>query len=165
VADCLSHYYKSDTLEDQHLESSYVKADIWLDPDEDDLTAGRKEKLRAQRVRKPKGASLPRDEEAQALDEAAPEETGAEIEKDDEEDPSIEESVIPEDAPVLQPLVEGSERFLEDVHAGYTQDVLYSKILSDPGAYSAFSQREGLLYSKNSLGNEVLCIPRVVPSE
>ena len=33
VADCLSHYYENDMSEDNHLENTYVNADIRLDPD------------------------------------------------------------------------------------------------------------------------------------
>ena len=33
VADCLSRYYENDTSEDNHLENTYVNADITLDPD------------------------------------------------------------------------------------------------------------------------------------
>ena len=33
VVDCLSHYYENDTSEDNHLENTYVNADIRLDPD------------------------------------------------------------------------------------------------------------------------------------
>ena len=37
VADCLSHYFTSDTPEDIHPESDYVNADIRLDPEGEDL--------------------------------------------------------------------------------------------------------------------------------
>ena len=33
VVDCLSHYYENDMSEDNHLENTYVNADIRLDPD------------------------------------------------------------------------------------------------------------------------------------
>ena len=33
VVDCLSHFYENDMSDDNHLESTYVKADIRLDPD------------------------------------------------------------------------------------------------------------------------------------
>ena len=33
VADCLSRYYENDMSEDNHLENTYVNADIRLDPD------------------------------------------------------------------------------------------------------------------------------------
>ena len=37
VADCLSHYYMNDVLDETHLEDEYVKADVCLDPDGDVL--------------------------------------------------------------------------------------------------------------------------------
>ena len=47
VADCLSRYYENDMSEDNHLENTYVNADIRLDPDGELLPTDRNMKLHA----------------------------------------------------------------------------------------------------------------------
>ena len=47
VVDCLSCYYENDTSEDNHLENTYVNADIRLDPDGELLPTDRYMELRA----------------------------------------------------------------------------------------------------------------------
>ena len=43
---------------------------------------------------------------------------------------------------------------------GYESDPLFAKIVKMPGEYPAFELSNGLLYSKNRIGNRVFCIPR-----
>ena len=45
---------------------------------------------------------------------------------------------------------------------GYCHDRLFLKIVTEISRHSAFSLRDGLLYTTNRGGHEVLCIPRVV---
>jgi hypothetical protein len=100
------------------------------------------EELQAIHTRKAKGKQLPRDLEAEELDEARPvagaagEDEGearpaAGAAGEDGEDPSIEESLIPEGPPPLSQLVEGTDQFLNGVYHGYPQDALFSKILEN----------------------------------
>lgn len=44
----------------------------------------------------------------------------------------------------------------------YKTDALFVKVMAKPGHYKAFSERRGLLYSKNRRGEEVLCVPQGV---
>ena len=54
VADCLSHYYENDMSEDNHLENTYVNADIRLDPDGKLLPTDHYMELRAAATRRSK---------------------------------------------------------------------------------------------------------------
>ena len=54
VADCLSRYYENDMSEDNHLENTYVNADIRLDPDGELLPTDRYMELRAAATRRSK---------------------------------------------------------------------------------------------------------------
>ena len=54
VADCLSHYYENNTSEDNHLENTYVNADIRLDPDGKLLPTDHYMELRAAATRQSK---------------------------------------------------------------------------------------------------------------
>ena len=54
VADCLSRYYENDTSEDNHLENTYVNADIRLDPDGELLPTDHYTELRVAATRRSK---------------------------------------------------------------------------------------------------------------
>ena len=54
VADCLSCYYENDTSEDNHLENTYVNADIRLDPDGELLPTDHYTELHAAATRQSK---------------------------------------------------------------------------------------------------------------
>ena len=58
VVDCLSHYYENDMSDDNHLESTYVKADIRLDPDGELLPADCYTELRAAATRQSKRLAI-----------------------------------------------------------------------------------------------------------
>ncbi|KAH7904833.1 hypothetical protein BJ138DRAFT_1018573, partial [Hygrophoropsis aurantiaca] len=66
------------------------------------------------------------------------------------------------DGPSLREYIEETEGFLKDVQLGYPVDKTLSKVLDKPSEHAAFALRDGLLYSKNHGGEEVLCIPRAV---
>ena len=40
----------------------------------------------------------------------------------------------------------------------YQQDKIYSKILEDPKAHAKFGVKEGLIFTKNNLSRDVICI-------
>ena len=54
VADCLSRYYENDMSEDNHLENTYVNADIRLDPDDELLPTDHYMELHATATRQSK---------------------------------------------------------------------------------------------------------------
>ena len=72
-------------------------------------------------------------------------------------DPTIIESLS--HGPELRLHVEKTADFIEKIKAGYRHDRLFSKIVTKISRHSAFSLRDGLLYTTNRGGHEVLCIP------
>ena len=89
--------------------------------------------------------------------------TNGKASNDDEEsdeDPTIIESLS--HGPELRLHVEKTADFIEKVKTGYHHDRLFSKIVTKISCHSAFSLRDGLLYTTSCGGHEVLCIPRVV---
>ncbi|KAH7903948.1 hypothetical protein BJ138DRAFT_1119893 [Hygrophoropsis aurantiaca] len=66
------------------------------------------------------------------------------------------------DGPSLREYIEETEGFLKDVRLGYPVDKTLSKVLDKPSEHAAFALRDGLIYSKNHGGDEVLCIPRAI---
>jgi hypothetical protein len=88
-------------------------------------------------------------------------ETGAPIDASEEEDdPTIFESIS--NGPELRKHVEKVTHFLDRVKRGYEKDTLFAKIVKEEKRYPSFKYRDGLLYTNNRGGQEVLCIPRVI---
>lgn len=182
VADVLSRYYECEDGDDGATYDDYVRADVRLDPDSDDLPLNRLAELRAMRTRArtraakgtPPGFTSRqelerRHEEAASLRATAP--SGAattprgvpsqEPPTDDDDDPR---PLMPDAAAVpLRELVEtDDDQFTAAVRQGYPEDVLFGKIINDLPSYTAFRLNDsGLLWIKNRAGDEVLCVPRV----
>jgi len=76
------------------------------------------------------------------------------------EDPTIFKSIS--SGPELRTHVEKVTHFLDHVKRRYEKDTLFSKVIKEEERYPAFKYRDGLLYTNNCGGQEVLCIPRVV---
>ena len=48
----------------------------------------------------------------------------------------------------------------------YQQDKIYSKILENPKAHAKFGVKEGLIFTKNNLSQDVICIsPKAIHKE
>ena len=63
-----------------------------------------------------------------------------------------------QNGPSLDKIVLGDRSFLEAVKS----DSMFSKILENPGHYLNFMVFEGIIHTKNHLGDECLCIPRTL---
>jgi len=150
VADSLLHYYQSNTSEDKHQTYNYVNADLLLDPEGEDLLWNHVVEIQAISNHLPRHTLREAVEEcstqARTLVEAA----------------TSEEVLIPADAnggedltvftssknrPELTKFVKKVEDFLNKVCKGYSNDLLFSKIVSDMGKYPTFSRRGGLVYT------------------
>jgi hypothetical protein len=75
----------------------------------------------------------------------------------EDEDPMIFESLS--EGLELRKHVEKATGFLDNIRKGYRDDPLFTKVVKDPSRYATFSARDGLFYTKNRGGLEVLCIP------
>jgi hypothetical protein len=168
VADSLSRYYQSDTSDDTHMTYDYVNADLVLDPEGEDLPWNRVVEIRAISDHLPKRTLREvvedRGTQAKVLAEATtPEGVAPPTGSNGGEDPTIFASS--KDGPELNKFVEKAEGFLDKARKGYSNDTLFSKIISEMGKYPTFSRRGGLVYTHNRGREEVLCIPRVVTKD
>jgi hypothetical protein len=182
VADCLSRYYESDTESDVHEPYDYVRADARIDPTGEDLPVPRFHEiaervieiraLREGEVRRSKRLQERREEriiEAQILAEANAKEpyspTSDSTVNGDRETITIDDDITLEDT-IFQRYAGESPATLEDdefIHAiktGYSEDKLFTLILEKPQDYAGFSVREGMIWTNNIRGDEVVCVPR-----
>jgi len=167
VADSLSRYYQSDTGDDIHPLYDYVNADTQLDPSGEDLPWNRVVELRAisDNTRNRPLRETTEERELQAA-EMTNNRRGTEVPEgtpEGEDDPTIFESIS--NGPELRTHVEKVTHFLDRVKRGYEKDTLFVKVIKEKERYPSFKYREGLLYTNNRGGQEVLCIPRVVTRE
>lgn len=79
---------------------------------------------------------------------------------DNQIDPTISESLG--QLPNLHPQVEGDCSILKDIKIRYTKDLLLSKVLENVTHCKSFEIIEDLIYTQNSTGNSVLCIPSII---
>ena len=185
VADCLSRYYESDTIQDIHQYDEYVRADARIDPAGEDLPAQRykemtervieiramreDERRRSARIRERKEQ---RDIEAEEMAQAeAQGPNSALVEK-----PNVEASASGIDnrgesettlADILydRPNNATPDRlvdhaFKQRVIDGYRDDKLLSLVTEKPNDYPGFTVRDNLVWRQNLRGDEVLCLPR-----
>jgi hypothetical protein len=70
---------------------------------------------------------------------------------------TLEEAIEPGEP--LRPRVDAKGGLLEAFKEGYEQDKLFVKIVTQLDHYLKFQLRDGLLYSNNTQGVEVLMVP------
>ena len=181
VVDCLSRYYESDAADETHDVNEYVRADIRIDPEGEDLPLERyqevkervieiramqdKELRRSHRLRERRED---RDAEAEAMAEGnkAPSEiTGTRVTRGGtivpllEGDETLGEALLRHnhDPP---PTSQNDDAFLKRVKDGYEGDKFFALIKEKPEEYKLFQESKALLWTKNIAEDEVLCIPR-----
>jgi hypothetical protein len=165
VADCLSRYYQSDEGEESHPKHVYVDVDVILDPEGDDLPNGRVEEFRAARAKSGRRKRALREATEERVREA--QDLAATTAKKEEPsqmflegDLSLKEALLT--TKPTAPLIEGTSGLLDSVRKGYEDDPLFSKILAEPGSFRGFANKDGILISRNYLGEEVVCVPRTM---
>ena len=160
VADCLSRYYENNTSEDNHSENTYVNADIRLDPDGELLPTDHYTERHAAATRRSK--QLAERQESHCIE--------AEILNagDRQSPPSKDTSSIDDitaiaagnDSKSLRTHVEEMMDLRAVIKNTYCKDTIYAKINMQPVAYPRFGIWEGLIWTKNQLKRDVICIPR-----
>ncbi|KIJ34036.1 hypothetical protein M422DRAFT_263998 [Sphaerobolus stellatus SS14] len=131
--------FQSNLPDEVHPEWEYVNIDVRFDPDRDTLPVDRE---------RPE----PGEEEADQL--ALPE--GEEIDHNIEDDVLVFNSGA--DKVNLHQHMEGDNSFLDIVRNNYINDNLLSKVVADVSVHKQFAMRDKLLFTKNQLGRDVLCI-------
>ena len=159
VADCLSHYYENDTSEDNHSENTYVNADIRLDPEGELLPTDRYMELHVAVTRRSKQLTERQEshhikaEILNASDKQSP----------PSEDTSSANDVTAiaagNDGKTLQTHVEETMDLRAIVKNAYCKDTIRAKIIAQPDAYPRFGIQEGLIWTKNQLKRDMICIP------
>jgi hypothetical protein len=172
VADTLSRYYEHDYWTEVPEIQDYVNANIRLDPDHDDLPKERlfkvKEKVIESRVQDTNAKKI--QVEIRALRERVQErDTLAEIMSQNRNETSRSREVTTDDEPtVVESRVKGEnlrktmandKTFEEDILKGYEEDVFFGRITKKNKENPLFRIHNGLVWTQNRGGEEVLCIP------
>src|SRR3984957_12899869 len=144
--------------EDNHPLYDYVMVDALLDPEGEDLPWIRMIEVRAMT----RSRTLRENPEecnmiTESLDSPITNGMASNDAEESDEDPTIIGSLS--NGPELRLHVEKTADFIKKVKTGYCHDQLFSKIVTEISRHSAFSLRDGLLYTTNRGGHEVLCIP------
>ncbi|KAF7338356.1 Retrovirus-related Pol polyprotein from transposon 412 [Mycena venus] len=163
VADCLSRYYENDTAADHYGPYDYVRADVRLDPELEDMTRIRADELRALSpsevtilARRVSDPLEDRVMEAALLEEHSEQLAAQGFERNTI---SLEESLRSKDHPIAH--IEGELKFLDEVKKGYSSDDVFAKVLANSKAFPQFKVEAGLIYARNLAGQSCLCIPRL----
>ena len=159
VVDCLSCYHENNMSEDNHLENTYVNADIRLDPDRKLLPTDRYMELCAAATRQSKHLA-----ECQESHHIKAEILNASDKQSlPSEDTSLTNDVTTiaagNDGKSLQTHVEETMDLRAIVKNAYRKDMICAKIITQPDAYPRFGIWEGLIWTKNQLKHDVICIP------
>ena len=158
VGDALSRYYEYDTAEDKHPGKEFVKADEVPDPEGELISVERFVELRTNVIRK---SHRLRDKPSDAVAESvAINNTNTTVNTgsspDDDDDVAIHSG---NDKESLHACIEQSFNLTSKVKQAYRKDKLYSKILEKPKAHALFGCKDSLIFTKNLLKRDVLCIP------
>jgi hypothetical protein len=175
VADCLSRYYESDTSADVYDPHEYVRADARIDPEGDDLPGPRLCELTEQVIelraihageRRQSQCIQERtkecDLEAQIMVDAYTRDnnipSAGQVPDQPNNNMTLGDSLF-QQLPNRKPTNLDDNSFLRAVQRGYADDKLFSLIKEKPQDYRGFSINEGLIYTSNPRGDQVVCIP------
>jgi len=166
VSECLSQYYENDRFDEVHEPHEYVLSDVRLDPNHEDLTELRLLELAEGSTggqllaRRLHDQNEDRVAEADWMASAAKETNAAGEANMDDLTLDITVGEALQNGPSLRRKVLGDKSFLQAVKDGYKEDSVFSKVVDNPGHYPTFRLNEGLMHTKNRLGENCLCIPR-----
>jgi RNase H-like domain found in reverse transcriptase len=156
VADALSQMYHNLLGPEGNRNNDWVSVDRKLDPEGEDLPHDVIAQARAMQLR-PKDRTELRIEESKELNK---------LNADDNEDLSsdIEEDVAWSSGAPMQPLqvmIEG-ELLLNIIIPMYQEDKFLSKILDNPEHHDTFSVKNGVVYTRNPVGKDIICVPNAL---
>ena len=166
VVDCLSRYYENDRFDEIHESHHYVSADLRLDPQHEDLTELRLKEIAEEKRPKQLLARRIRNRDEDRVIEAGQMASASQNiqEGHPDQDVSSDEDITVGEAlqsgPPLREIVYQDDSFIKAVKDGYKLDSVFSKIIDNPGHYPTFRLIEGILHTKNRLGDECMCVPR-----
>ena len=157
VADSLSWYYKYDTIEDEHPNSEFIKADELLDLDGDLAAIQQFIEIQNNTIRKLQKLQEKNPVvwlESQTLNETF---NNVPVEQEQEDDDTIAFTSA-NSRKLLLTMIEKGFNLNKICMKFYQQDKIYSKILENPKAHMRFGVKQGLILTKNNLSRDVICI-------
>jgi hypothetical protein len=181
AADCLSRYYENDTSADVHEPHKYVRADMRIDPEGEDLpiewNREIKERvvelraMKAKELRRSRGLNDKREdhereaqemkdaEELNDLDPNSDAATHASSAQENTEDMSLGEALFNRNnAPA--PKLPNDDEFIMKIKAAYANDKLFSLVMNQPKEHPTFEIKDGIIWFTNHNKNRVTCVPR-----
>ena len=158
MADCLSRYYENDDPDDHHPDHDFVSADEKLDPDGELIPVKRYAEMRTAATsrstrldEKAKQRVLDSDRMNQQVDDTV-------ADPDSDDDPPAFTSGA--DGQSLHVSIERDINLARLVRAHYHKDPLFMKVLHHPEAHLRFGIKDRLIWTKNQMGRDIVCIPR-----
>jgi RNase H-like domain found in reverse transcriptase len=161
VANCLSRYYENDMGDESNPEPIYVNADAILDPEGELLPTDRYMDLKTAVTRQSnclaekKEARIVESEEMNDNAQCVlPEETPPSNDNDD-----ITVTAASSDGMTSRTKAESSMDIPKILHDAYHKDTMFSKIMVHLDAHKKFGIRDGLIWTKNQLWCDIVCVP------
>ena len=157
VADCLSCYYEADGPEDHHPDHDFMSAEVKLNPNGELLPIQCYIELRSAVARQ--SCCLAEQMEQCVLDsiqlnaESSPIPMGP----DDDNLPLAIQAGA--NGQSLCTHVEWQVDLARIVQKHYHEDPVFAKILVHLDAHQQFGVREGLIWTKNQMGQDIVCLP------
>src|SRR6266481_3859430 len=158
VADCLSHYYKSDYPDDKHPDHEFVSANTRLDLDAELLPVQRYVELRSVVARRSR--RLAEQVEQCVLDSNQMNNGTSDNISESSNDDSLLAIESGMDGHSLWINVERNVDLAHIVRKHYHEDTVFAKVLECPKAHPHFGIRGKLIWTKSQMGRDVVCIPQ-----
>ena len=157
VADCLSRYYEADGQEDHHPDHDFVSADAKLNPNGELLPIQCYVKLRSAAARW--SCHLAEQTEQRVLNSVQLNAESSPIPVEPDKDDSPLAIQAGANGQSLCTHIEQQVDLAHIVQKHYREDPVFAKILTHPDAHQQFRVCDGLIWTKNQLGRDVVCLP------
>ena len=164
VVDCLSRYYETDGLEDKHPGHEFMSTDAWLDLDGELLPVRRYIEVHAAAARrshhlaeKLEQCMLESDQMNEWPRELTTQPVAGEDTPSDQPPLAIESGV---DGESLCARIERTFNLVDTIHKYYCKDPTFAKVLAHPEVHPHFRIKDGLIWTKNQMKKDVVCLPR-----
>jgi len=162
VADCLSHYYEYDTKDNKHPADVNVNADVWLDPDGELFPTDCYMEIHTAVTSQSK--CLTKQKEQQVTESET-------MNGGRQRSTPIHDLASDDDVTVIASNNDGTPPWVhiketlnlkEVLQHAYHKDTICTKILACLEAHPRFNICEGLIWTKNQLKQDIICIPKDV---
>jgi transposase InsO family protein len=151
VADALSRYFMEHPEGEETLPHQKVNVDARLDPEMEAIPLDRKAEILQERAIRVSAARRQK-RKPNTRDETLGEPTNVEL----EDIRAIDHGTKGEPLSVR---VEGDTTLVPFIKEGYAQDSTFSKVLEHPREHPRFGVKDGLIWTKNLLKRDTLCVP------